>query len=63
MGEVADNISLGTALETLWATIEGAPPPAPPKKRGRKKKLGLESAASDATDVVLAQAEEVPGSF
>lgn len=49
MGEVADNISLGTALETLWATMEVAPPPPPPKKRGRKKKLGLESAGSDAT--------------
>ena len=50
MGEVADNISLGTALETLWSTMEGAAPPAAPKKRGRKKKLGLETAASDATD-------------
>ena len=50
MGEVADNISLGTALETLWSTLEGAGPPAAPKKRGRKKKLGLETAASDATD-------------
>lgn len=50
MGEVADNISLGTALETLWSTLEGAGPPAGPKKRGRKKKLGLETAASDATD-------------
>ena len=50
MGEVADNISLGTALETLWSTMEGAGPPAAPKKRGRKKKLGLETAASDATD-------------
>ena len=56
MGEVADNISLGTALETLWATMEVAPPPPPPKKRGRKKKLGLESAGSDATG---AQFEEV----
>ena len=50
MGEVADNISLGTALETLWSTMEGAGPPAAPKKRGRKKKLGIETAASDATD-------------
>ena len=50
MGEVADNISLGTALETLWSTMEGAGQPAAPKKRGRKKKLGLETAASDATD-------------
>ena len=52
MGEVADNISLGTALETLWSTIEeaGPPPAAPKKKGGRKKKLGLETAASDATD-------------
>lgn len=50
MGEVADNISLGTALETLWSTIEEAGPPAAPKKRGRKKKFGLETAASDATD-------------
>lgn len=50
LGEVADNISLGTALETLWTTMEGAGPPAAPKKRGRKKKLGLETAASDATD-------------
>ena len=50
MGEVADNISLGTALETLWSTMEGAGPPAAPKKRGRKKKLALETAASDATD-------------
>lgn len=51
MGEVADNISLGTALETLWSTIEEAGPPAAPKKKGgRKKKLGLETAASDATD-------------
>ncbi len=49
MGEVADNISLGTALETLWATMEVAPPPPPPKKRGRKKKLGLDPAGSDAT--------------
>lgn len=49
MGEVADNISLGTALETLWATMEVALPPPPPKKRGRKKKLGLESAGIDAT--------------
>ncbi len=49
MGEVADNISLGTALETLWATMEVAPPPPPPKKRGRKKKIGLDSAGSDAT--------------
>lgn len=50
MGEVADNVSLGTALETLWTTMEGAAPPAAPKKRGRKKKIGLETAASDATD-------------
>lgn len=50
MGEVADNISLGTALETLWTTMEGAGPPTAPKKRGRKKKLGLETAASDPTD-------------
>ena len=58
MGEVADNVSLGTALETLWSTMEGAAPPATPRKRGRKKKLGLETAASDATDSNTAQAEE-----
>ena len=63
MGEVADNISLGTALETLWATMEGAPPPPPPKKRVRKKKLGLETASSGATDATgtqLAGADSAP---
>ena len=52
MGEVADNISLGTALETLWTTMEAAPrpPQPPPVKRGRKKKIVLESAASIGTD-------------
>lgn len=55
MGEVADNISLGTALETLWATMEGAPPPPPPRKRSRKKKLGLETASSSATDATGTQ--------
>lgn len=38
MGEVADNISLGTALETLWETLETSVPAAA-KKRGRKKKI------------------------
>ena len=38
MGEVADNISLGTALETLWDTLETSVPAAA-KKRGRKKKI------------------------
>ena len=53
MGEVADNISLGTALETLWDTMEAAPqPPVLLKKRGRKK-LGLETASSDATEAPL----------
>ena len=56
MGEVADNISLGTALETLWATMEVAPPPPPPKKRGRKKKLGLDPAGSDATGAQIEEA-------
>ncbi len=56
MGEVADNISLGTALETLWATMEVAPPPPPPKKRGRKKKLGLDPAGSDATGAQFQEA-------
>lgn len=63
MGEVADNISLGTALETLWATMEGAPLPPPPKKRRRKKKLGLETASSGATDATgtqLAEAGSAP---
>ena len=58
MGEVADNISLGTALETLWSTMEGADSLATPKKRGRKKKPGLDTAASDAADSNTAQAEE-----
>lgn len=59
MGEVADNISLGTALETLWSTIEEAGPPAAPKKKGgRKKKLGLETAASDATDAKPVSADD-----
>lgn len=60
MGEVADNISLGTALETLWMTMEAAPPPPqpPPLKRGRKKKLVLESAASAGTDTTPTHAQE-----
>ena len=58
MGEVADNISLGTALETLWSTMETNALPAPTKMRGRKKKLGLESAASDATDSNPAESKD-----
>lgn len=56
MGEVADNISLGTALETLWTTIE-ASGPAVPKKRGRKKKLVTDSAAAAANAAEASDAE------
>ncbi|KAL0034074.1 hypothetical protein WJX79_007286 [Trebouxia sp. C0005] len=53
MGEVADNISLGTALETLWATMEVALPPPPPKKRA------IEEALKDAMAPVVAESAEV----
>lgn len=55
MGEVTDNISLGTALESLWATAE-ASAPAAAKKRGRKKKASP-SAAEDLITADSASAE------
>ena len=46
MGEVADNISLGTALETLWATLE-ASAPALAKKKGRKKRAAPDTGTTE----------------
>lgn len=57
MGEVTDNISLGTALESLWATAE-ALAPAVAKKRGRRKKtaVGPVTAEPGASEPLAAEA-------